>query len=241
VDGEAWFLLFVMSTTCLVRQALARQWALATPRAVPMPYVLFLAPGATRLLSSSHPSRADPPPPQNQYNAWPGAAPRRPPSEVPEDELGPPSQSGKRALWDDTDQTNSPWPYTSDESVEPGTNDVWKTVTGALHGVVHRSETRDPADKWAALSKRFMESKGEPGTAYTSRSVRVDRGEVGSAFRRLNAILRRNDVKKELSNERYEPPSAKRRRLMSTRHRRRFAEMMKQKVELAAAIVRRGG
>ena len=52
-------------------------------------------------------------------------------------------------------------------------------------------------------------------------------------YRNLMGTLRRNNVRRELRlEERYEKPNQKRRRLRSERHRRRFADMIRKKVQL---------
>lgn len=63
---------------------------------------------------------------------------------------------------------------------------------------------------------------------YSGRSVEVTSFRpVAAALGRLNRTLNQNNVKKELRlEERFEKPNAKRRRLKSERHRRRFAEMV---------------
>jgi small subunit ribosomal protein MRP21 len=56
------------------------------------------------------------------------------------------------------------------------------------------------------------------------RSIHVSGGEVAVAYRRLQAVLRRNNVMFELRrNERHERKGDKRRRLSSQRWRKRFA------------------
>ena len=51
------------------------------------------------------------------------------------------------------------------------------------------------------------------------------------------ATLRRNNVRRELKlTERYEKPNQMRRRKRSERHRRRFADMIRKKVQLVRVV-----
>lgn len=82
----------------------------------------------------------------------------------------------------------------------------------------------------------------KPGNQYTGRSISVpskssDAG-VAMAIRRLNGVLMRNRVKRELKlGEYYEKPSERRKRLAVERHRRRFQDL----VSLVLWLVRREG
>ncbi|GHJ89734.1 hypothetical protein NliqN6_6136 [Naganishia liquefaciens] len=81
----------------------------------------------------------------------------------------------------------------------------------------------------------------KPGNQYTGRSVPVsprsgDQG-VSVAVRRLSGILTRNRVKRELKlGEYYEKPSERKKRLAVERHRRRFQDLVRHKIELVQAI-----
>ena len=56
-------------------------------------------------------------------------------------------------------------------------------------------------------------------------------------YRSLMATLRRNNVRRELKlTERYEKPNQMRRRKRSERHRRRFADMIRKKVQLVRVV-----
>lgn len=88
-----------------------------------------------------------------------------------------------------------------------------------------------PEQRWSIYSREQRQLMGAtrlPAGKYSGRSVEVSEFQnVSSALGRLNRILSQNRVKKELRlEERYEKPNAKRRRLKSERHRRRFAEMV---------------
>ncbi|KAF9519972.1 hypothetical protein BS47DRAFT_914393 [Hydnum rufescens UP504] len=77
---------------------------------------------------------------------------------------------------------------------------------------------------------------------YSGRSFDVKAQNVPTAYSRVMGILSRNAVRKELRlAERHEKPTDKRRRLRRERHRRRFAEMIKNKVQVVLAIRRQGG
>ncbi|KAI5452490.1 hypothetical protein NCC49_000653 [Naganishia albida] len=81
----------------------------------------------------------------------------------------------------------------------------------------------------------------KPGNQYTGRSINVPSksGEAGvaTAIRRLNGVLMRNRVKRELRlGEYYEKPSERKKRLAVERHRRRFQDLVRQKVQLVQTI-----
>ncbi|WFC95810.1 hypothetical protein MBRA1_002464 [Malassezia brasiliensis] len=76
-----------------------------------------------------------------------------------------------------------------------------------------------------------------PATPTTGRTVSAANSFGNSSaamlYRNLMGTLRRNNVRRELRlEERYEKPNQKRRRLRSERHRRRFADMIRKKVQL---------
>lgn len=77
----------------------------------------------------------------------------------------------------------------------------------------------------------------KPATTTTGRSVSAansyGNNSAAMLYRNLMGTLRRNNVRRELRlEERYEKPNQKRRRLRSERHRRRFADMIRKKVQL---------
>lgn len=75
-----------------------------------------------------------------------------------------------------------------------------------------------------------------PCTPTTGRSVSVNNtynGTTATLYRQLSQLLARNHVRRELKLvERYEKPNQMRRRKRSERHRRRFADMIRKKVQL---------
>lgn len=91
---------------------------------------------------------------------------------------------------------------------------------------------------------------GRPGAASRSasgpsagRTVLLDgrQVDVNRAMSVLNQVIRRNNIRSELRlGERYEKPNQKRRRLRSERHRRRFANMVREKVKLVRGVVKNG-
>ncbi|KAK8854553.1 ribosomal protein S21 [Kwoniella newhampshirensis] len=93
---------------------------------------------------------------------------------------------------------------------------------------------------WIEASAR--NSLGYPMTTYSGRSILVPRGgEFISAYKRLGGLLRNSNMKKELRlGEFYEKPSVRRRRLLSERHRRRFKEMVRTKVQQVISMRSRG-
>lgn len=74
-----------------------------------------------------------------------------------------------------------------------------------------------------------------PVTPLTGRTVNVKKGDVGQAFNAVNGILARNGVMRERRlRTRYEKPNQERRRKASERHRRRFADLVRQKIRLVS-------
>lgn len=76
----------------------------------------------------------------------------------------------------------------------------------------------------------------QPVTPRTGRTVVMmgsQNGSTATLYRQLNAVLARNQVRRELRlGERYEKPNEKRRRKRSERHRRRFRDMVRKKIQL---------
>lgn len=75
-----------------------------------------------------------------------------------------------------------------------------------------------------------------PATPYTGRSVALTpANDVNRAFQQLSSLLARNSVRRELKlGDRYEKPNRERNRKKSERHRRRFADMVRRKVQLVS-------
>ncbi len=75
-----------------------------------------------------------------------------------------------------------------------------------------------------------------PTDSTTGRSQPVNSGDVNGAYRLMSAVLNRNKIRTELRlGDRYEKPNQMRRRKESERHRRRFADMIRKKVQLVSA------
>ncbi|AFR96666.1 ribosomal protein S21 [Cryptococcus neoformans C23] len=99
-------------------------------------------------------------------------------------------------------------------------------------------------DWWMTLSKKshyntFSSTKSFHPTKYFSgRSIELNRGtDFLVAYKRMQGVMRMGNMKKEAKlNEFHEKPSVRRRRLRSERHRRRFKEMVRSKVQQALAM-----
>ncbi|KLO18584.1 hypothetical protein SCHPADRAFT_993473 [Schizopora paradoxa] len=123
-------------------------------------------------------------------------------------------------------------------------DEVWdmseQTSMGSKKPYRSRHESQSPADRWSLTSSNFMDRAAQPGNTYSGRSVEVNDGDIGNAFRRLDAIMGRNNVWAELRKTRHERKGEKRRRLESERWRRRFKEEVKKRVQMVLEIRRRG-
>ncbi|KAL0093394.1 hypothetical protein F4703DRAFT_1269889 [Phycomyces blakesleeanus] len=75
---------------------------------------------------------------------------------------------------------------------------------------------------------------------YSGRSLAIS-GNPSGAYRRLNAILNQNNVKRELrANTNYEKPNVARRRINIQRNRKLFGAMIRKKVALIMQMKQRG-
>ncbi|ORX38270.1 hypothetical protein BD324DRAFT_649647 [Kockovaella imperatae] len=94
-----------------------------------------------------------------------------------------------------------------------------------------KARNADPDAWWKALSR--PRESGFVNTKFTSRSVPVRGvGKVRPAMRSLDRLIKQTNMKKHFRNQEYfEPPTAKRRRLRTQRHMRRFAAMVREKVK----------
>lgn len=98
-----------------------------------------------------------------------------------------------------------------------------------------RSRTLTPEAFEDAFRNRPCKGWNAPTDSTTGRSVPVSNGDVSTAYRLMSAVLNRNQIRKELRlGDRYEKPNQERRRKMSERHRRRFADMIRKKVQLVS-------
>lgn len=86
---------------------------------------------------------------------------------------------------------------------------------------------------WAQRPLIGLPVQSDPATF--GRSVRVTDNDVAGAYRIMNSVLRRNDVRRELRlQDRYEKPNQMRRRKRSERHRRRFRDLIRKRVQLVS-------
>ncbi|THU90715.1 hypothetical protein K435DRAFT_760059, partial [Dendrothele bispora CBS 962.96] len=99
-----------------------------------------------------------------------------------------------------------------------------------------------PDQRWAEKSKNAQEALERSHiNPYSGRSVPVTDGNVASALKKLDTILNRNKVRKQLRlTERHEKKGVKRRRLESERWRRLFAHEVRKNVQLVTKIRNRG-
>lgn len=96
---------------------------------------------------------------------------------------------------------------------------------------------------WAAQSKAALAAaaRSPPAGPYSGRSVPVRKGNVAFSMRVLDTILQKNKVRQMLrQQQRHEKRGEKLRRLRSQRWRKRFADEVRQKVQLVTKIRNRG-
>ncbi|WWC63592.1 ribosomal protein S21 [Kwoniella dejecticola CBS 10117] len=152
----------------------------------------------------------------------------------------PPSSSASSSL---TQSTGNPSPKPSDpfsklrfdnltsddRNTDPET--WWKTLSA-----ISRPPALSPSPPPGQY--KYNSSWGFPTTVATGRSITVPRGgEFTSSYKRLQGLLRQSNLKKELRlQEFHEKPSVRRRRLISERHRRRFKEMVRTKVQQVVSM-----
>ncbi|CDR98828.1 related to MRP21-mitochondrial ribosomal protein of the small subunit [Sporisorium scitamineum] len=122
-----------------------------------------------------------------------------------------------------------------DKSTRAGTGSRLSRPSDGRRGYVEDLE----AD-WAA--RAVYGEPSWPATPFSGRSIRVTpQADPARAYAQLSVLLRRNNVRQELRlQQRYEKPNQERRRKKSERHRRRFADMVRGKVQLVMAIKARG-
>ncbi|KAJ3867210.1 hypothetical protein EV359DRAFT_78776 [Lentinula novae-zelandiae] len=122
--------------------------------------------------------------------------------------------------------------------------ETWKPIENSmmnvhdkLSHVVSSRVLSTPAEIWAQNSHVTRMSIAEAGLVNDPYSD----GDLADAFRRLDMILARNKVRKQLKlAERHEKKGPKRRRLESERWRRLFAHEVRKNVQLVTKIRRRG-
>ena len=121
--------------------------------------------------------------------------------------------------------------------------------TNSLNDPLLSNRTLTAEESWSQAHQQRMRTldNEQPLSLYSGRTVVVGKydkqnqsSQLDKSWKRLNGILARNDVRRELIlRDRYEKPNQMRRRLRSERHRRRFAEYIRQKVNLVNEIRRR--
>ncbi|KAE9387500.1 hypothetical protein BT96DRAFT_927595 [Gymnopus androsaceus JB14] len=130
----------------------------------------------------------------------------------------------------------------------------WDNAVQKSLDAVTSNLVRSAADKSAArLPEKIWEEKSNiarinyadiarvNNNPYIGRSVKVVDGNLAEAFRKLDYILFRNRVRKQLKlAERHEKKGVKRRRLESERWRRLFAHEVRKNVQLVTKIRKRG-
>lgn len=101
-------------------------------------------------------------------------------------------------------------------------------------GVLQRGpEPLTEADFEEAFRNRPLRGYQMNWTPYTGRTVTVQNGNVQQALRKLNTILYENNVRKQSRDQAYfEKPTLARRRIKQQRHYRKFAQAVREKVQL---------
>ncbi|KAJ3987308.1 hypothetical protein F5890DRAFT_811007 [Lentinula detonsa] len=120
-----------------------------------------------------------------------------------------------------------------------------KQVSEKITQVASKGAEKTPANLWEEQSENVKLQLADIGRItndpYIGRSAKVVDGDLADAFKRLDMILARNKVRKQLKlAERHEKKGPKRRRLESERWRRLFAHEVRKNVQLVTKIRRRG-
>ncbi|KIK59900.1 hypothetical protein GYMLUDRAFT_74349 [Collybiopsis luxurians FD-317 M1] len=146
-----------------------------------------------------------------------------------------------------TVSTNPPNSDAVWQAVDHSTNRISKALTDQRYAAAKGQNIDDdsPEAIWLQQSKVATKNFANIGylnnNPYYGRSVDVIDGDIGGAFRRLDSILTRNMVRKQLKlTERHEKKGPKRRRLESERWRRLFAHEVRKNVQLVTKIRKRG-
>ncbi|PPQ78104.1 hypothetical protein CVT25_015638 [Psilocybe cyanescens] len=114
-------------------------------------------------------------------------------------------------------------------------------AAGVLENVTTPKST--PEDRWKERSREAQDMKRRLNDEYAGNnsSVNSTGKNLSSAFKKLDSILARNKVRYELRlAERHEKKGVKRRRLQSQRWKNRFANEVREKVQLVNKIRKRG-
>lgn len=85
------------------------------------------------------------------------------------------------------------------------------------------------------FKRRITLGQSSPNDPTSGRQILVNKHEVEKAYRQLSNVIRRNNLRWELKlGERYEKPNQTKRRKRSERHRRRFKDLVRSKVQLVS-------
>ncbi|WFD00285.1 hypothetical protein MYAM1_003033 [Malassezia yamatoensis] len=225
----------------------AMRFTVSMPRAKPSLSSSYLAPlfaaHTPRFMSVSFPRLADKKdaqPPKFELGSQSGNA-----SKNPDDSKA----ASRAALWDQMLNTIivDPVDHIRPEGKHPRSSD---TLGGDPHNWTRSANSsRLAGSSLERLEEEFRERKTigppAPATPTSGRTVSATNSYGNTSatmlYRNLMSTLRRNSVRRELRlGERYEKPNQKRRRLRSERHRRRFADMIRKKVQLIMALKARG-
>lgn len=124
---------------------------------------------------------------------------------------------------------------------------LWSKLLETASTTTSRTKlgVQTPEEAWLAQHKKTISSLTPPNNTYTGRSIPVRKDLSDTSVARAHALLegriRRNKVRRDyMANMRHEKKGVKRRRLESERWRRRFADHVRQKVQLVQEIRRRG-
>ncbi|KZO91711.1 hypothetical protein CALVIDRAFT_568022 [Calocera viscosa TUFC12733] len=127
-------------------------------------------------------------------------------------------------------------------SVPPEARDhLWNSVFEILdQGKQRRNVVKDPPEtRWEKRSQTFLSFRGldEVDSRFSGRSVEVEEGQVLKAYYQLSKIVSTNGIRTMWHrDQRFTPPSVMRATLKSVRHRRRYAEALKRKVQIVQKI-----
>ncbi|KAF7304862.1 Glycerol-3-phosphate o-acyltransferase [Mycena kentingensis (nom. inval.)] len=110
-------------------------------------------------------------------------------------------------------------------------------------GMAAMTSTKTPEQKWGEASAQALNKfqNFKISDAYAGRRVWVMDGDFNYALGRLNRILSTNRVRPTLfASQRHEKKGERLRRIKSEQWRKHFAAEVRKKVQLVAAIRRRG-
>ncbi|KAF5365750.1 hypothetical protein D9758_003302 [Tetrapyrgos nigripes] len=141
--------------------------------------------------------------------------------------------------------SSSPLPTTFNDAwniVDKSTNNVRNSVRSNLPSATGSFFTSSNEEIWRQKSVIAQNALAQSNiTPYTGRTVKVVDGNVSLALRKLDTILTKNKVRRDVwTQRRHEKKGVKRRRLESERWRRLFAHEVRKNVHLVTKIRNRG-